>query len=311
MTSTTAPAVDLAAPPRQRRNLRAGQTRAAWLLVAPFLAVFTAFFIVPLIYSAYLSLFTSKMIGGQVFSGFANYGRALNDPSFWSSVGRVALFLAVQVPIMLGLAVFVALALDSLRVRGGKIVRILVFVPYAVPSVVATLMWGYIYGNKFGLITQIFDNLGLGSPNLLGREAILGSTMNIVCWEFIGYNMIVMYAALRTVPNEVYEAAEVDGASQIQVALRIKIPALRPALVLTGIFSIIGSFQLFNEPKLLYELAPNAIGSSFTPNLYAYNLAFSNLDTNYAAAIAFMLGFVIMAVSFTFQLVANRGGGGR
>jgi multiple sugar transport system permease protein len=300
------------APPQatslKRRDLRAPQTRAAWLLTTPFLVVFVCFFIVPLVYSAWISLFKVKMIGGESFVGLANYARALTDPDFWDSLGRVALFLFIQVPIELMIAAFLALALDSLRVRGGKIVRILVFIPYAVPSVVATLMWGYIYGNNFGLITQVFQALGLPDPNLLGSGAIIGSTMNIVCWEFIGYNMIIMYAALRAVPGELYEAAEVDGAGQIQVALHIKIPALRPALVMTIIFSIIGSFQLFNEPRLLYELVPNVIGSSFSPNLYAYNLAFSHLDTNYAAAIAFMLGLVIMILSFTFQGLANRKG---
>lgn len=294
------------APRRRRSGAQAGQTRAAWILVIPFLVVFAAFFMVPLFYSAYLSLFTSKLVGGEVFSGLENYSRALQDPSFWDGLRRVALFLFVQVPIMLGAAIVFALALDSGRVRGGKVVRLLIFVPYAVPGVVATLMWGYLYGADFGLITQLFDGAGFNAPNLLSPSNVLGSTMNIVCWEFIGYNMIVLYAALRSVPNDIYEAAEVDGASQWRVAWSIKLPALRPAILLTVIFSIIGSFQLFNEPNLLYNIAPNAIGTDFTPNLYAYNLAFRNQDINYAAAIAFLLGIVTMIVSYVVQTATNR-----
>ncbi|MEW9548454.1 carbohydrate ABC transporter permease [Nonomuraea sp. NPDC050783] len=291
---------------RRRSGVRAGQTRTAWLLVVPFLVVFAAFFIVPLAYSAYLSTFTSKLVGGEVFSGLANYARALEDPSFWSGLRRVALFLLVQVPIMLVASIFFALALDSGRVRGGKAVRLLIFVPYAVPSVVATLMWGYIYGADSGLITQLFHAVGLDAPNLLTADTVLGSTMNIVWWEFIGYNMIVLYAALRSIPESLYEAAEIDGAGQWRVAWSIKLPALRPTILLMVIFSIIGSFQLFNEPSLLFNIAPNAIGTDFTPNLYAYNLAFRSQDINYAAAIAFLLGLVIMIVSFVVQMAANR-----
>ncbi|ROR46549.1 carbohydrate ABC transporter permease [Kitasatospora cineracea] len=307
MTAETPRRMALSAPAARRsRGIHAGQTRTAWLLILPFLLVFAAFFTVPLGYSAYLSLFTSKLVGGEVFSGLDNYSRALHDPHFWEGLRRVAFFLCVQMPIMLAASTFIALALDSQRVRGGKFVRLLVFVPYAVPSVVATLMWGYLYGKDYGLITQMFDAVGLHAPDLLSPGSILGSTMNIVCWEFVGYNMIVLYAALRSVPNDLYEAAEIDGAGQWRIAWSIKLPALRPALLLTLIFSIIGSFQLFNEPNLLFNIAPNAIGSDFTPNLYAYNLAFRGQDNNYAAAIAFLLGFVVMIVAFVVQGVTNR-----
>jgi multiple sugar transport system permease protein len=292
-----------------RRNpgrVRIAQTRAAWILVVPFLVVFAAMFIVPLAYSAYISLFSSQLVGGQVFSGLANYARALQDPSFWAGLGRVALFLLVQVPIMLAASIFFALALDSGRIRGGRVARLLIFMPYAVPSVVATLMWGYLYGTDFGLITQLFQAVGLPAPNLLTAKTVLGSTMNIVCWEFIGYNMIILYAALRSVPTELYEAAEIDGAGQIRTAWSVKLPAIRQAILLTVIFSVIGSFQLFNEPNLLAAIAPNAIGTDFTPNVYAYNLAFKSQDINYAAAIAFLLGVVIMIVSFVVQAMTNR-----
>jgi multiple sugar transport system permease protein len=294
------------APRRTAPHVHQGEKRAAWILVIPFLAVFAAMFVAPLAYSAYLSLFSSQLVGGEIFTGLGNYARALQDPSFWAGLGRVGLFLFIQVPIMLVAAIFFALAIDSRRVRGGRLVRLLVFVPYAVPSVVATLMWGYLYGTDFGLITQLFKAVGLTAPNLLSPGNVLGSTMNIVCWEFIGYNMIILYAALRSIPEELYEAAEIDGAGQLRVAWSIKLPAIRQAILLTVIFSIIGSFQLFNEPNLLFNIAPNAIGTDFTPNLYAFNVAFRNQEINYAAAIAFLLGIVIMIVSFLVQRATNR-----
>jgi len=135
---------------------------------------------------------------------------------------------------------------------------------------------------------------------------MLGSIANVVFWEFTGYNMILLYAALRAIPTELYEAAAVDGAGPWRTAWSVKIPALRPALLLALIFSVIGSFQLFNEPQLLQRLAPNVIDSAFTPNIYAYSLAFTSQDLNYAAAVSFLLGLVIVAVSYTVQLGANR-----
>ena len=163
-------------------------------------------------------------------------------------------------------------------------------------------MWGYIYGQSFGLTGQIARGLGLPPTNFLSDSVILFSIMNIITWAFVGYNMIILYAALRSIPPELYEAAEIDGASQWRLAWSVKIPIIRPAILLTIIFSVIGSFQIFNEPKLLVELSPTAIPQGFTPNFYAFNQAFVSQDVNYAAAIAFLLGFVIMIVSYVVQL---------
>ena len=294
------------APPARRSTAVRRQHRAAYLFVLPFFVVFVAMLVVPLVYSGYLSLFEKRLIGGESFVGLANYLRAFSDPNFWAGLGRVGTFLVVQVPIMLGLALFFALALDSGRARGSRSARLLIFMPYAVPAVIATLMWGYLYGPDFGPLAQIARSVGLGTPNFLSPDNILGSMMNIVTWEFVGYNMIIMYAALRAIPAELYEAAEIDGAGQFRTAWSIKIPAIRPAIMLTVIFSVIGSFQLFNEPSLLNAVAPDAITNSFTPNYYAYNLAFINQELNYAAAIAFLLGLVIAVVSYIVQLGEQR-----
>jgi multiple sugar transport system permease protein len=305
--SETIPATTAARPARRRPSAsRRTQITAAYFFILPFFAVFIAMLIVPLGYAGYLSLFKSQLIGGLSFAGLSNYIDALSDPDFLGGIGRMGVFLLVQVPIMLGIALFLALALDSGRARGSKALRLLYFMPYAVPGVVATLMWGYLYGRDFGPFAQLFQAFGMDAPDFLGPQTVLGSMMNIVTWEFVGYNMIIMYAALRGIPSELYEAAEIDGASQFRIAWNIKIPAIRPALILTVIFSIIGTFQLFNEPSLLDAIAPNAISNGFTPNFYAYNLAFINQDVNYAAAIAFLLGAVIAVISYVVQLHTQR-----
>ena len=235
-----------------------------------------------------------------------NYTRALTDPLFLTGVARMAVFLVLQVPFMLACSLFLALALDSGVMRLARFSRLAIFIPYAVPGVVATLMWGYLYGPDFGPFAQITNAIGFGPPPFFTSTGMLFSIMNMVNWAFIGYNMILIYAALRSIPTELYEAARVDGASEIRIAWSIKIPAVRPALLLTVIFSVIGTFQLFTEPKLMFNLAPNVIGTAWTPNLYAYNIAFVNQDANYAAALAFLLGIVIVIVSYIVQLSAQR-----
>lgn len=296
---------------RGTSSMRRRENRAAYVFIAPFIVVFIAMLLVPLGYAGYLSMFREQLIGGVSFVGIDNYVRAIGDPQFLAGVGRMARFLLIQVPIMLSLSLLFALLLDSGVLYLQRFIRLGIFVPYAVPSVVAALMWGYLYGPDFGPAAQLADYLGVAAPPFLSSDWMLGSIMNVVTWEFVGYNMIILYAALRSIPAELYDAAAVDGAGKIRVAWSIKIPAIRPALMLTAIFSVIGTFQLFNEPNLLGNLAPNVIGTDYTPNLYAYNLAFVNREINYAAAIAFLLGLVIMIVSYLVQLSGQRRGDDR
>ncbi|MEN0084391.1 MAG: sugar ABC transporter permease [Leifsonia sp.] len=280
---------------RHRRDWR------GWAFVAPFMVVFAAMIIAPVVYALYLSLFRQQLIGGNSFVGLGNYLAVFQDDKFWASLGRVTIFLVVQVPIMLVLSLVAALALDSARLHGAGFFRIALFLPYAVPGVVAALIWGFIYGDQFGLTASLNHLLGTGLQPLSGPW-VLASIGNIVTWEFMGYNMLIFYAALRVIPGELYEAAEIDGAGAFRTVFSIKLPAIRGALVIATIFSIIGSFQLFNEPNLLKQLAPNAISSYFTPNMYAYNLSFAGQQFNYAATVAIVMGVLTAVIAYVVQL---------
>ncbi|WP_345437763.1 carbohydrate ABC transporter permease [Microbacterium gilvum] len=306
--TTTSPAVPVMPPGRtQTRAARHARGRwTGWGFLAPFMIVFALVFLAPIVYSIYLSLFRSQLVGGTVFVGLDNYLRAFGDESFWQGLGRVVLFLVVQVPIMLGISLVAALAIDSGRLYGRDFFRIGIFLPYAVPAVVAAFMWGFMYGDRFGLVGNIEDAFGVQLPDLLSPELVLASIGNIVTWEFVGYNMLIFYSALRVVPSSLYEAAAIDGASQFRIIRAIKIPAIRGSLVVATIFSIIGSFQLFNEPSIMSSLAPNAITTSFTPNLYAYNLAFAGQQLNYSATVAIIMGVITMIIAYVVQLRGMR-----
>ncbi|ROS73331.1 carbohydrate ABC transporter permease [Cellulomonas sp. PhB143] len=293
-------------PPRGVRTRRTRRSWTGWKFVGPFMAVFTLVFLAPIAYSVYLSLFRTQLVGGTTFVGLDNYVAAFQDPQFWSGVARVGLFLLIQVPIMLGIALLVALAIDSGRLYGKNFFRISIFMPYAVPGVVAALMWGFMYGTRFGLIGNINDAFGTSIPDPITSSFVLAAIGNIVTWEFVGYNMLIFFAALRVVPHSLYEAAEIDGAGQWRIITAIKIPAIRGALVIATIFSIIGSFQLFNEPSILQSLSPNYITTYFTPNLYAYSLSFSGQQYNYAATVAIIMGLLTMLVAYVVQLRGMR-----
>ena len=279
---------------------------AGFSFTLPFMVLFLALFIAPLIYALYLSLFREQLVGGSSFVGLDNYTEGLKDKAFTDGIKRVVLFMIVQVPVMLFLALVFALIIDSGKVILPKLYRVGFFVPYAVPTVIAALMWGFLYGKDFGPFADLADKLGTTPPNFLDEGTMLWSIANVSTWTFTGYNMIIFYAALRAIPAELYEAAAVDGAGPVRTAIHIKLPLLRPAILLCTIFSVIGSFQLFAEPRVFYDLAPQVIGKSYTPNLYVYNLAFADQRLNYAAALSFMLGAIVFIVSFVVMRISSR-----
>ncbi|ACU36509.1 binding-protein-dependent transport systems inner membrane component [Actinosynnema mirum DSM 43827] len=277
--------------------------------MAPFLLVFALAFLAPIGYAIGLSLFREQaFFGGSTFVGFDNYIQVLGDSKFWESFARVSVFLVVQVPIMLLLALVAALAIDSARLHAAGFFRIVIFLPYAVPAVVATLIWGYIYGDTFGLAADINGLLGSKTLVPLSGDWVLFSIGNIVTWEFIGYNMLIFYSALKIIPKDLYEAAAIDGAGAFRTITSVKLPALRGSIVVATIFSIIGSFQLFNEPNILRPLTPNAISTYYTPNMYAYNLSFNGQQYNYSATVAILMGVITTVIALIVQLRGSRKG---
>jgi multiple sugar transport system permease protein len=241
-----------------------------------------------------------------VFAGLANYQAALTDSAFIDSIGRVALFGLVQVPVMIGLATVLALLLDSASARAVRFFRSSYFLPYGVPGVIASILWGFLYVPGVSPIVDGLEAIGL-SVNFLGPDTVLWAILNIVTWQFAGYNVLIIVAQLKSIDQDLYEAARIDGANAWQTTRHIKLPLIQPALVLTSVFTIIGSLQLFAEPLVLRPLS-NGISMSYTPNLAAYTQAFVNNNYSLAAAQAVILAVVASVLSFGFlRLVARKG----
>jgi multiple sugar transport system permease protein len=286
---------------------------APYAFVTPAVVLYALVLLIPIGYTVYLSVQKSQVsglglgLGGrrQVFAGLSNYSSALTDAAFLSSVVRVVIYSLILVPVMLGLALLFALLIDARRVRLQRFGRLSIFLPYAVPTVIASLLWGFLYLPAVSPFPVLLSKIGLSMPNLFTTHVALLSVANIGVWGGTGFNMIVMYTALRAVPSELYEAARIDGASQWQVALRVKIPMIAPALVLTGVFSLIATLQVFNEPQTLSPLT-NTISPDWMPLMRVYNLAFNDNDSYQAAALSVVIAAAMFVGSYFLLRVSNK-----
>lgn len=272
--------------------------------LAPFMTLFVLFYLMPIGYAVYQSFFKVERVGAfgpptQVFGGLTQYAQVFQSEEFLSSLLRVLVFFFISIPVQLGLALIFALLLDSTVLRAKKFFRVSFFAPYAVPGVIAALMWGYLYVPSLSPFPILTENL-----NLLGSGLVIFSIANVVNWVFTGYNMLIIYSALQAIPEEISEAARADGAGQFRIAWSIKIPIVIPALILTGVFSIIGTLQLFNEPTV-FRTFSNAVNSNYTPNMVVHATS-SVPNYNLAAAYSVVLALTTFVLSFVFMKLTQK-----
>jgi multiple sugar transport system permease protein len=209
------------------------------------------------------------------------------------------------VPVMLGLAILLALLLQQSRGFFMKICRTAYFMPYGIPTAIGALVWGYLYSANLSPFNQILQAFHQGRIDFLAPAVVLFSIANIVTWTWTGYNMITLFAALQNIPSDLYEAARVDGAKTWDIVRRIQIPLLLPTLQILFIFSVIGTSQLFTEAFVLRPLG--YLADNITPNLYLYLTAARDANYSYAGALAILLALLIFAISGPFlRRIASR-----
>lgn len=282
---------------------------AAFLI--PFGVVFAAMMVAPICYAGYESFFKLHRSGlgltapTLTFAGLANYADAVKDTAFTGSILRVLLLGVIQVPVMLGIALLLALLLDSKAAVLRRSFRLIYFLPYALPGVIATIMWSFLYQPGVSPFSALLSHLGL-SVNFLSGSLVLTSIGNMITWAWTGYNMLIIYSALRAIPVDLFDAAAMDGCSGWRLAWHVKVPLVRPALVLTTVFSIIGTAQLYTEPTILQRIAPT-VTHTYTP-LMAAQYSADNNNYNYAAAEAIILAVITFVLSFGFLRLVQRKG---
>lgn len=287
---------------------------APWILMAPFLVLFIATMIVPVIMAvgySFTRVQRSGLLGEDgtesTFAGFSNYAAALSNQNFIESIGRMILFGIVQVTVMIVAATILALLLESAAAKWPGLFRSAYFLPYGIPGVIATILWSFLYIPGLSPIVDVLGWMGI-EIDFLGPNVVLWSIANIVTWTYTGYNMLIIIAQLKAIPGELYEAARIDGAGAMKTVTSIQLPLIRPALMLTIIFSIIGTLQLFAEPRLLKTMS-SGITTEYTPNMSAYAYAFQYNEIGMAAAQAVIIAvsaFVLSAIALGVSSWAER-----
>lgn len=254
------------------------EERTGWMFMLPFVLLFLLVFIFPIFYAIYSSFFQQVATGGGAygggelvnkFVGFENFKYVITSHDFWAGMGRVMLYTVIQVPLMIISALVLAMLLDSFIVKHVSGFRLGYFLPYAIPGVIAAIIWVYLYNGQISPIVKGLAAMGI-NVDFFASNMVLASMINITTWTFTGYNMLIFLSALQAIPHELYEAARIDGANGWQIATKIKLPNVRGAALLAMLLSIVGTIQLFNEPQVMQTADPG-ISRSYTPMMMAFN----------------------------------------
>lgn len=297
-----------------------------YLYISPFFVLFAVFLLFPTAYTIYLSFFhyigsanqplltihfliftvTIPQIAKLQFVGLHNYTRLLlDDHLFRQSLFNTAFIFVVQVPLMVLLGLAVALVLDAKFIRAKGLFRTLIALPVATGLVAYSTIFLLLFNGDIGLINYVLTQLGVGSLPWLGDPWLSRITLVIaVTWRWLGYNMIILLAGLQTVPEQLYEAAEIDGAKRWQKFRFVTLPQLRPVLLFVVVSSTIGTFQIFAEPHVITGGGPS--NATITIVQYIYREAFVQLNLGYASAISVALVVLVSVMS----IIQIRYGGG-
>lgn len=273
-----------------------------WVLAAPALIVIGVFFALPVAAGLLLSLtdfdlYALADLSALRFVGLDNYLHLLRTPLFWQALGNTFYFVAVGVPVSIGLSLGAALLLNARVAKWQPFFRTALFAPVVTTVVAVAVIWRYLLHTRYGLINQALDSIGIAPVNWLGDPHwAMPAIILFAAWKNFGYNMIILLAALQAVPREMYEAARVDGAGAWRQFRDLTVPMLAPTLVMVGIMTISGYFQLFAEPYVMTQGGP--LRSTVSVLYFMYEEGFRWWNLGNASAVAFLLFVVIFAVSW-------------
>ncbi|HEU0207043.1 MAG TPA: sugar ABC transporter permease [Pseudolysinimonas sp.] len=264
------------------------------------------FLIWPIVTSVRYSFTSASGFGDMEFVGGANYARALSDGDFWASVGRNVIFGVIVLVSSVAIG-FMAAYLLFLRVRGWRHLQLILMIPYIMPVVVTGLLWRFILEPQAGLVNTALRNIGLGflaGPWLSGQSTALGSVSIVQAWVTIPLAMLLIFGAMISIPGEVIEAADLDGAGHLTKMVRIVFPMIRPTVILV---SLLITLQLFRSFDLVYVLTQGGpIGSTTIATLYVFVQGFLNNEYGYANAVGIVLGLMLVVLAFIPRIYARR-----
>lgn len=276
-------------------------SRAALWFVAPALVVITVFFLLPVVAALAISLtdfdiYALADLSNLRFVGLANYARLLAEPLFWKALLNTLYFVAVGVPLSIGISLAAALLLNSPLARWTRFSRSALFAPVVTTLVAVAVIWRYLLGTRYGLLNHALGSLGIAPIDWLGDPHwAMPSIIVFAVWKNFGYNMIILLAGLQSIPAELYEAARIDGAPGWRRLVSITLPLLSPLLLMVGILTVAGYFQLFAEPYVMTQGGP--LQSTVSVLYFMYQEGFKWWNLGSASAVAFILFVIIFALT--------------
>ena len=286
------------------------RSMAAWLLVAPALAVIGVFFALPVIAALVVSftdfdIYALADVANLRFVGLRNYARLLETPLFWRALGNTLYFVAVGVPLSIGLSLAAALLLNSPLAYARAFFRTALFVPVVTTLVAVAVIWRYLFATRYGLLNYVLGRFGVAPIDWLGDPHwAMPAIILFAVWKSFGFNMVILLAGLQGIPRELYEAARMDGASRLQQLRYITLPSLAPLLLMVSILTIAGHFQLFAEPYVMTQGGP--LQSTVSVLYFMYEEGFKWWNLGSASAVAFVLFLFIFVVTVLQLRLAPR-----
>jgi len=293
----------------RRMRVPAEGSATAWVFVAPALVLIGVFFFVPVAASLVLSvtdfdIYAVANSENTRFVGLDNYTRLLGTPLFWASLRNTFYFALVGGPLTIAASLGAALLLNAKLVRWKTLFRTIYFTPFVTTLVAVAIVWRYLYHTRYGLLNYALDTFGLAPVDWLGNPRwAMPAIILMAVWKNFGYNMLIFIAGLQSIPDELYDAANVDGAGPVRQFFNVTLPMLRPTLLFVSVITMIGYFQLFAEPYVMTQGGP--LRSTTSVVLLMYEEGFRWWRMGYAAAIAFVL-FVVILVFTLIQFRVQR-----
>ena len=284
--------------------------RAAWLFLAPALALIGIFFFLPVAAALLLSftdfdLYAVADPANTRLVGFQNYARLLRTPIFWTALRNTFYFALVGGPLTIAASLGAALLLNARLVRFRGVFRTIYFAPFITTLVAVAIVWRYLYHPRYGFINYALGGLGIAPVDWLGDPRwAMPAIILLAVWKNFGYNMLIFIAGLQSIPEELYEAAAIDGAGPVRRFWHVTLPMLAPTLLFVAVITMIGYFQLFSEPYVMTQGGP--LRSTTSLVLLMYEEGFRWWRMGYAASIAFVL-FVLILAATLVQFRLQRG----
>ena len=282
-----------------------GAGKSAWLFLAPALALIFVFFFLPVLASLVLSvtdfdIYSIANPSSTRFVGLGNYAKLLRTPEFWQALRNTFYFALVGGPLTIAVSLAAALLLNARLVRFKSFFRTIYFLPFVTTLVAVAIVWRYLYHTKYGLLNYALGHVGIGPIDWLGDPHwAMPSIILLSIWKQFGSNMLIFIAGLQAIPQDLYDAAEIDGAGPVRSFFNVTLPLLGPTLLFVGVITMIGYFQLFSEPYVMTQGGP--LRSTTSVVLLMYEEGFRWWRMGYAAAIAFVL-FIVILIATLIQL---------